>query len=346
MKNFIETGQILRGSLLLSCFIMLAATGRAADAGQDAFYYNKQLGRGVNMGNALDAPREGEWGFTLQAEYFDLIKKAGFNSVRIPIRWSAHADEQPPYAIDPEFLKRVDWAIEQAVLRGLTVVINVHHYDGMDQEPAKHLPRLKAIWKQIAERYRGQPDRVYFELLNEPHDKLSDWDWARMIPELLDVIRQSNPQRIVIVGPSQWNQLGHLEALRLPDQDRFLIVTFHYYDPFHFTHQGASWAEGSEKWRGTTWDATPQQVEEIRAGFKKAADWAQKNQRPLFLGEFGAYSAADMDSRARWTRTVTREAEKLGISWTYWEFGSGFGVYDPVAKVWREPLLKALMDKP
>jgi endoglucanase len=124
-----------------------------------------------------------------------------------------------------------------------------------------------------------------------------------------------------------------------------LIVTFHYYSPFEFTHQAAEWVRGSRKWKGTTWQGTQRQEEALGKDFAKAAAWGRKNRRPLFLGEFGAYSAADMDSRARWTRAVAREAEKHGMSWAYWEFGSGFGAYDPLAGTWRPPLLRSLLDK-
>src|SRR5262249_33926773 len=131
----------------------------------------------------------------------------------------------------------------------------------------------------------------------------------------------------------------------LPEQDRMLIATFHYYLPFHFTHQGAEWAKGSEKWVGETWTATPEQLKALRADFDKAADWAKKHDRPVFLGEFGAYQKAPMDSRVRWTDAVAREAEARGFSWSYWEFGAGFGIYDPAAGSWREPLRDALLPK-
>jgi endoglucanase len=61
------------------------------------------------------------------------------------------------------------------------------------------------------------------------------------------------------------------------------------------------------------------------------------------MGEFGAYSKAPHDSRIRWTDFVAREAERHGFAWAYWEFASGFGVYDPNAGLWREDLLKALI---
>ena len=78
---------------------------------QDVFAVNKALGRGINLGNALEAPKEGEWGVKLKAEYFTAIKKAGFATVRLPVRWSAHAGKEAPYTIDPKFAERVDWAL-------------------------------------------------------------------------------------------------------------------------------------------------------------------------------------------------------------------------------------------
>src|SRR5262249_60400971 len=104
------------------------------------------LGRGVNLGNALEAPREGAWGLTLKEEYFQLIKDAGFRSVRLPVRWSAHAAAEPPYTIDAAFFQRIDWAVEQALSRGLAAVLNVHHYDEMFRDPDRHLPRLLGLW--------------------------------------------------------------------------------------------------------------------------------------------------------------------------------------------------------
>ena len=168
---------------------------------------NKKLGRAINFGNALEAPAEGAWGVTLKAEYFKAIKHAGFDTVRLPVRWSAHAQETSPYAIEPKFAARVDWAVDQALASRLNIIINVHHYDAMDADPDTHLPRLVGIWKQIAERYRERPGSVYFELYNEPHGKFVDAKWNAAIPELLAAIRKSNPARPVIVGPPFWNAI-------------------------------------------------------------------------------------------------------------------------------------------
>jgi endoglucanase len=331
--------------LILGAILFAPGCSRPADEEKDAFHYNRLLGRGFNFGNALEAPAEGEWGVKLEADYFEKIKEAGFQNVRIPIRWSAHAGKEAPYEIDAEFFKRINWAVEQGLSRKLLVVLNVHHYEEMDKDPAKHLPRLLALWKQIAEHYRDQSDRLLFELMNEPHDKLTDELWNDTVPQLLKAIRASNPKRMVIVGPASWNNLDHLDKLELPKDDRRLIVTFHYYSPFEFTHQEAEWVEGSKKWKGTTWKGTEKEKKALETDFARAAAWAKKNERPLYLGEFGAYQKADMDSRTAWTRAVAREAEKHNFSWSYWEFCAGFGAYDPKEKAWRQPLLRALLDK-
>ncbi|HEU4751662.1 MAG TPA: glycoside hydrolase family 5 protein [Armatimonadota bacterium] len=336
---------LLRFLPILALAALAAALGPrpATSADDDASAINRMLGRGINFGNALEAPREGEWGVTLKEEYFDAVRKAGFNSVRIPIKWSGHAAREAPYTIDPAFFRRIDWAVDQALARGLLPVINVHHYDELYPDPDAHQARFLALWRQIAEHYRARPDRLVFEALNEPNGKLDNDRWNRMIPEVLAAIRQTNPRRAVIVGPSNWNGIRDLPRLRLPEDDRHLIATFHYYLPFHFTHQGAEWAKGSEKWLGTTWTATPEQLRVLREDFDVASRWAAEQRRPLYLGEFGAYQRADMPSRARWTSAVAREAEKRGFSWAYWEFGAGFGAYDRSAGTWKEPLRAALL---
>ena len=103
------------------------------------------------------------------------------------------------------------------------------------------------------------------------------------------------------------------------------------------------WVEGCNPWLGTTWDATDEQKAEVTSNFDVVSNWAAQHQVRVLLGEFGAYSKGDMPSRIRWTSFVAREAERHNFAWAYWEFGSGFGIYDPNANAWRTDLLKALI---
>ncbi len=302
------------------------------------------LHRGVNFGNMLEAPREGAWGVTMQADDFPLVAKAGFDFIRVPICWSAHVGAAPDFMIDPSFLARVDWAVAQAKAQHLAVILDYHNDDALMKDPDANGDRFVALWRQIATHFAGEPDAVLFELLNEPFGKLDAAHWNLLLARTLAEVRKSNPTRTVVVGPASWNSIGALPQLVLPE-DAHLLVTVHFYDPFHFTHQGASWVEGSRPWLGTKWLGTDAEKTAIMDAFDNASAWGAEHDRPLFLGEFGAYSMGDMESRARWTAFVARTAEAHGMSWSYWELRSGFGVYDPKAQQWREPLLQALVPK-
>jgi len=316
-----------------------------------AFDQAALMGRGVNLGNALEAPDEGDWGLILQAEYFRLIAGAGFNHVRIPITWATHILlDLPPYPVDPGFFDRVDWAVDQALDNGLIAVVNHHHYDALDADPERtglNAPRdiFLGIWRQISERYRDYSNTVIFEINNEPHGRFNAANWDALWKETLAVIRETNPERNVIVGPIDWNSIYALNTLRLPDpeEDAHLIVTFHYYNPHRFTHQCAAWAGDPDcNWLGTTW-GTDAEYNTVMNDFRNAVQWAEGVNRPLYLGEFGVYERADMDSRVRWTGHLARTAEAYHIPWAYWEFGAGFGIYDREANAWRTRLLGALI---
>jgi endoglucanase len=301
------------------------------------------LKRGVNLGNMLEAPNEGEWGLFVQEDYFDLVKEAGFDFVRLPVRWNTHAEAEWPYTIDTDFFTRVDEVVNWALERDLAIIIDLHHYEEMMSDPWSHKDRFLGIWKQVAEHFGEYPENVLFELLNEPSDQLDGSLWNQYLLEALRIIRETNPARDVVVGPVSWNAYDWVSTLDIP-ADEHVIVTFHYYLPFEFTHQGAEWAGAeAQTWLGTTWDATEAEKAEIAAHFDSVGDWAERKRVRILLGEFGAYSRADMASRARWTEFVRGEAERHGFAWAYWEFASGFGIYDANAQVWREELLKALI---
>ncbi|WP_199613650.1 glycoside hydrolase family 5 protein [Paenibacillus alkalitolerans] len=341
----------------------------------DPFLQADKLGKGINLGNALEAPVEGQWGVTLQESYFKIIKEGGFDTVRVPIKWSSHAATEPPYTIEEAFAERIDWVIDQAQSQGLNVVINVHHYDELFDSPEAHKDRFIGIWRQIAGRYKDRPLSLYFEPLNEPHGNLSWRAWNDLLADTIAEIRMTDTRRTLIIGTSDWGGIRGLTSLSVPEEEKNAIVTFHYYDPYLYTHQGAEWGGPEVGTTGVTWpgppdsqvtpadaaikidwvkrwfedyhslspDKNPAGPEQVVRDFDKAAAWAKENDRPLWLGEFGAYSKSDMASRVKWTEFVRSEAEKRNIPWAYWEFAAGFGVYDRQLGNWRTELHKALI---
>jgi endoglucanase len=281
---------------------------------------------------------------------------------------------ESPYTVDEGFFQRVDWVIENAYANGLNVVINMHHYDPLFKEPGAHGERFIAIWQQIVLRYREMPGNLYYEPLNEPHDRLTPERWNRLLAQSVAAIRELDKVHTIVVTGAEWGGIDGLIKLKVPEGETNYVCSFHYYGPFPFTHQGAEWV-GDTYSTGVQWPGPPEvkltpdprsrQVswlnkwyddynnqpekynpcgpDAIARDLDRAARWGEELDCHLWMGEFGAYSKADMQSRVNWTTFMRREAERRGFSWAYWEFGAGFGVYDRGARRWNKGLLKALV---
>ncbi len=171
-----------------------------------------------------------------------------------------------------------------------------------------------------------------------------DEKWNVLLREVLAIIRQANPNRTVLIGTAEWGGVGGFSSLKFPKNDKNLILTVHYYNPFRFTHQGAGWAgKESQSWLGTIWNGTYAEKMALRNELQAVKEFSDATGVPVHVGEFGAYSKGDLASRARWASYCAKLFEKLGFSWAYWEFCAGFGAYDPVKKAWREELANALI---
>jgi endoglucanase len=323
-----------------------AAPGASASAVSAA----TAIGRGVNFGNMFEAPTEGAWGLTVTDDFIDKAAAAGFASVRLPVRWSNHASADAPFTIDAAFMGRVDAVIDKLLAKGLLVIVNMHHYrqldgDGLD---AGELPvadaavdvRFVMLWEQLATHFKGRSARLVFELYNEPHGRLNGEPWNVLAARALGVVRKSNPDRIVVIGPTRWNSASDLQLLKMPN-DANLIATVHNYNPFPFTHQGAEWVSPVLSLGVTCCTAT--QEAEMTAPLDVAKAWSTATRYPIYVGEFGAYSKADDASRVDFNRKMRQAMEGRAMSWSYWEFAAGFGVYDPVKLSFRQGLLDSLL---
>ena len=133
------------------------------------FSQNQRLGRGVNVIGYDQALWLGSDQARMQDKHFRLIAEAGFNHVRINLHPFKHMGDAPDYAINPAWLETLDWAVAQSLDNDLAVILDMHEFNPMGQDPVGLKPRFLATWRQLAARYQDYPTAVYFELLNEPN---------------------------------------------------------------------------------------------------------------------------------------------------------------------------------
>lgn len=299
-----------------------------------------RMGTGVNiLGYDPYWKKGGEGNY--REEHFKAIRDAGFGSVRVVLFTFPYLDARGE--LDPEWLQKLDRVVAMGSRCGLQTILDVHDFDACAKDLAGCAGRLEQVWSQLATRYADQPDSLVFELLNEPHGQLDADAWNALFPKLLAVVRASNPTRNVVIGPTRWNSFRELDSLQLPADDRHIIATFHYYEPFDFTHQGASWVEPQFSRLRDVPFGTPEQVAQIGRDFDVVKAWSLEHDRPVLLGEFGAYDKAPMDSRVRWTDAVARAAAERGFAHAYWQFSSDLLLYDFERQQWVEPILRALV---
>lgn len=333
-----------------SSFILLALASAAASitssapaTAQSLQVSDQPFRRGVNVLGYdpywTDASKR-----RFQWRHFAEIRKAGFDHVRLNLQAFKHMDAQD--RLDPAWIAKLDDVVRHAQAAGLGIIIDEHDFDVCSQNVDICRSRLSAFWTQVAPRFAKASRSVAFELLNEPHDQLNGEPWNQLFAQLLGIVRQSNPTRIVVVGPTHWNSLKDLPLLKLPP-DPNLLVTFHYYEPFRFTHQGATWVgEELRQLHGVTWGSAADRAT-VRSDFDQVSAWSAANNRPILLGEFGAFdkSGTPIELRAAYTRGVREEAERHHFGWAYWQFDGDFIVWDMSKQQWVEPIRNALIPR-
>src|ERR1700733_2524936 len=208
---------------------------------------------GVNLGDYLEA---GRWGVKISADEFVQMKRAGFDHVRVPVGWQHYAGPAPDFTLSPEIFARVDFAVTNTLANDMAVMINIHHFDALDHDPAGTTEEFLALWRQIAAHYQKFPKQLAFELDNEPHENATTELMNPIYARALAEIRKTNPQRTIFVEPGGWGGIGELKNLVLPPDDN-VIVSVHCYDPFFFTHQGATWTSGQTPVTGIVFPGPP-----------------------------------------------------------------------------------------
>jgi endoglucanase len=328
------------------------------DRHSPAYEAAKRFRRGVNLGDYLETPPGQSW-ISYSAADFASMHREGFDHIRVPVAWQYYTGAAPEFRLEPEIFAKADFVVTNALANQLAVIIDLHHFSAFVSDPAGQMDKLLAIWRQVGAHYAAFPDTVVFDLFNEPHDGLTTAMMNPIYARLIAEVRKSNPRRTLMVEPGDWNKVGELKNLVLPPDDN-VMVSIHCYEPYYFTHQGASWGGPDVQVTGIRFPGppaeplTPKPALELNPWVRKwihdyntlptaenpsspaafedllklARSWSDYYGRPVHIGEFGCYTSADAESRARYHAALRRAAEAQHLGWAIWDWGAGFRYWD------------------
>ncbi len=317
------------------------------------FNYQPSIKNGISIGNGLDSPLAEDWGVTVTNDLIREIKDKGFDSVRLPVRFSDYIDEN--YKLDEEFMMEIDGYINYAISIDLKIILDLHHFvelidaSTIGNNDSKQLPSnfdyLKAyysIWEQLSIRYKDYSNLLFFEIFNEPSGDITSDDWNEMVEKTLNIIRKTNPSRKVIVSTANMAIVEEFDNLVIPE-DKNIIVTFHYYLPLDFVFQNDENHIGYESDDLVYWDATDENINLIREKFQIAKEFSDKHNVEVLVGEFGVNKLAPEESRIIYTNQIAKISREFGFGYIYWELAHNFGIYDVEKDEWNEEMVSALL---
>lgn len=318
----------------------------------------ESLDRGYNVTNWLEQDRFES--FVYDEAFVAQLSDAGFKSLRLPIDLDLYVEESSGSGDDLELTLHEDlftildsfntWTEDN----GLSFTIDFHQYDrSLDFNDPESTAEAVALWGAVAEHFADNTRKdLFFELLNEPELSAggtapTQTQWTELAEAMVAAIREHDDHHTIIFGDVEWYGITPLSQ-REPLSDDNVIYAFHFYEPFIFTHQGASWANMAtthdlpfpydpERWSDTSTDLgfTPFMeswiLNEMRNYYRTgnvnalqnrivtAKKWALDHNVPVICNEFGAYDGtSELEDRVRYYTELTRIFRELEIPWQHW----------------------------
>ena len=310
-----------------------------------SFEIVEEMGRGINLGNVLSAPTEGNWAFSVYEEYFDQVKDEGFGNVRVPVDffggsflntdYTVNGSERTlsslsncddnscfselagtqnqyngspdDYYVNPLYLDRLQQVVDWSMSKGLVTIIDFHgaklkenflytfdqsdingvnyYSDPTSSKRIADLNKFKAIWRDIAERFKDYPETLLFEVFNEPYFWLSANEISTISSDIINIVRSSGSnnesRKIIVTGgdTNSWEVIFQIPN-DLINSDPNLIATFHYYQPMSFT--------SSMQENNNNFNLSQNAKNQITQRFSQINSWSTTNNIPVYVGEFGA----------------------------------------------------------
>jgi endoglucanase len=290
-----------------------------------------RLGRGVNIARWFRYPAEDSdshfRGFITDAD-LDLLVAMGAATVRLAVAPPQLLSQGSDDRIDPRRLAWLDEAVGRMTARGLVAVLQYHDETRAMETSAEAVDAFERVWKVLAAHYaRTPPERLLLEVLNEPVFDARPRAWFPIQRRLVAAIRAAAPLHTIVTGGPNWSSLDGLLMGR-PVDDPNVLYTFHFYEPYEFTHQGAPWAPAHVRVRsGIPYPASRAAAGYVEARVALAAGWGRRYGVPVWAGEFGAYPpAAPRADRLRWLYDVRTALERHGVGWAVWSYDESLGL--------------------
>lgn len=311
--------------------------------------------KGINLTNWFQTERATSIQFT-KYTYDDFvdIKSLGVDVIRLPINLHSMTKGAPDYDLDPLFLYFLDQVVDWAEDLQIHLLLDNHTFDPASSTNNDIDQILIPVWQNMAEHFKDRSNYIYYEILNEPHG-ISDSRWNEIQQLAVQKIREIDTVHTLIVGPAGWNSYNNLSQMPVYS-DNNLIYTFHFYDPFLFSHQGASWTDppmGSlggvpfpydinrmpacpDDLKGTWVESSLNNsykndgtIQSIRDLIDIAVKFKTERNVPIFCGEFGILmDKANDNDRTLWYSIVRQYFEMKNIAWTTWDYHGGFGLFE------------------
>ena len=335
-------------------------------------YMNAILGRGINLGNSWDSDGRDDaaWSNPIRDVDFAIIKAAGFNSVRIPVRWQYNSDYST-HTVDPERLAGVIEDINLAIANGLAVVVNFHHYVELNCAGGGHKDRgckydatkfeeeknhFLLLWAQVASVMNAFPDdMIVLEILNEPVIPNVDLVNQLML-DAYNVIRTHAPNKTIMFEALHGAKFYDINKMKLPP-DGNIIFSGHYYEPFQYSHQGNMHGNACRGDDAKSITASTDLSSYATLAKQYYPDINGTDHVPLNMGEFGVAggdvspcnwedgNGPSSEGKAEWANAAAKAAISRGMSFHYWGFSytGGFDAYDPGSEKWHTGFPQALI---
>lgn len=337
--------------------------------------------KGVNLGGWISQYSkydENHFDTFITEKDISFIASLGFDHVRVPVDYIVLESDEG--IIKEKGFKYLERCREWCEKYGLRMLIDLHECYGYSFDPLKKdmdrraffyseelQERFFSLWSEIAKRFSDYPDTVAFEPLNEVVLPEVCDAWNKICAKYIALIRAISPSTWIVIGGVNYNNVLSVPLISVPLDDR-IVYNFHCYEPMVFTHQGAYWVEDMpldfrieypktlEEYRETSKALSPvlvgavfdKSIREIGEDFfidifTPALEKANKDNVPLYCGEYGVIDRAAGEYKIKWLSDIHNAFKKFGIGRALWNYKEkDFGFVDDTFSSIRDKFIEIL----